>query len=90
MIAQSSAIAHRRHQAGSERTQRALVLKTLSRYKSGRTNSEIAAVLGLPASTVAARINHLKSPRGGCKVIEAGRRKCRVTGYTAKVHKVVR
>lgn len=64
--------------------QQTRVLTALKRWKRGRTNAELAAVMKLPASTVAARINALKAVN---QVEEFGRRRCTVTGYSAKVHR---
>lgn len=73
------------HNKKSKVAQQDRVLKTLRRWKRGRTNAELAAVLKLPASTVAARINLLKQLG---RVEEHGRRRCTVTGYSAKIHRV--
>ena len=61
------------------------VLHELGKDPKGRTNAEIGDSLGLPASTVAGRVNDLK--KSGA-VIELGRRTCSVTGNTAKIHGV--
>lgn len=86
MIAQTSLIAREqnRQSAGQQSVR---VLGMLKRWKKGRTNSELASVLKLPASTVAARINDLKKS-GAVEVL--GTRRCQVTGFTAKIHSVVR
>ncbi|WP_295802164.1 hypothetical protein [uncultured Microbulbifer sp.] len=62
------------------------VLGMLKKWKHGRTNSELASVLRLPQGTVAGRINELK--KSGA-VREIGRRRCLITGHTAKIHQVV-
>lgn len=74
------------HAQHSRVRQQGKVYTMLKRWKRGRTNSELAAALRLPASTVAARINALK--KSGL-VEEWSRRRCTVTGFSAKVHRVV-
>lgn len=85
MIAQTSLIAHREAKK-PHGDQRARVLGMLKKFKRGRTNSELAVALKLQPSTVAARINDLKKI-GLVEVFD--QRHCQITGYKAKVHKVV-
>lgn len=73
------------HRKQSKVAQQDRVLQTLKRWKRGRTNAELAAVLKLPASTVAARVNMLKQLG---RVEAHSRRRCTVTGYSATVHRV--
>ena len=71
--------------SGTASNQRSVVFARLAGSDEGMTNAELGDSLGLPASTVAGRVNELK--KAG-KVAVCAVRKCRVTGNTAKAHGV--
>jgi hypothetical protein len=49
------------------------------------TNTEIAHALHLPINVITPRIKELRSTELGSLVLEAGARRCQITGNTAKV-----
>jgi len=65
---------------GTAETQRDQVLEVLRQASEPLTNREIATALGLEPSTVSARRNELIKMG---LVRQVGRRKCRVSGFTA-------
>lgn len=81
-MAQTSLVAHEKVKNKSN-VQRVRILTVLKRFKRGRTNSELASLLKMQPSTVAARVNALKAS-GVVEVV--CERYCQITGFKAKVH----
>ena len=67
-------------------TKRGKVLQVL-RLLPDATNAELAARLGWTINRVTPRINELRQPKYGALVLDAGRRRCRITGAAAHAWK---